>query len=156
MLFGTHRLPELYAVALGVTNLSEAAIRVAHRIDVDCFPGAAQLVDDRVEVVDAEVIIQVCSGGPIISESCSKGANTVSPSCCRQAPSSYVSGTVFTPSRSWYQIASASGFLARKKKPPMPVTRSMAGSVASQRAWTPSRARPSSSSALCPCSASSA
>ena len=35
VLLGIHRLPELNAVALGVANFREAAIRVAHRIDVD-------------------------------------------------------------------------------------------------------------------------
>ena len=70
-----------------------------------------------------KLIIQVCSGGPIMSESCGNGANTVTPSSWRHGSPPYLRGAVFTPSRSSYQIASASGSRARKKKPPIPVTR---------------------------------
>src|SRR5215211_7443565 len=52
---GTHRLPELEAVALRVAEHGEATVRITLRVHVDRLAGAPQLVDDLVEVVDAEV-----------------------------------------------------------------------------------------------------
>jgi hypothetical protein len=45
----------LNAIVLRIANLSEAAIRVALRIDVDRLSGASQLGDNFVEIVDAKV-----------------------------------------------------------------------------------------------------
>src|SRR5215211_8336527 len=52
---GTHRLPELEAVALRVAEHGEATVRITLRVHVDRLAGAPQLVGDLVEVVDAEV-----------------------------------------------------------------------------------------------------
>ena len=50
-----HRLPELDPIALRITNLGEAPIRVALRVHVDRFPRASQLLDDRLEIINPEI-----------------------------------------------------------------------------------------------------
>ena len=50
---GIARLPELDAVALRVAELGQAAVGIPLRVDVDALAGAPQLLDHRIEVVDA-------------------------------------------------------------------------------------------------------
>jgi len=50
-----HRLPELDPIALRITNLGEAPIRVALRVHVDRFPRAPQLLDDRLQIINPKV-----------------------------------------------------------------------------------------------------
>jgi hypothetical protein len=92
------------------------------RINLYLDSGAFQLSHHFIEIAYSQVQHPHLAGVPEIVCRLRKGPKTVGPASCSQTGCPWLVGARVIPRCCWYQRPNPSGSLARKNKPPIPVS----------------------------------